>query len=271
MQERDGHEVYEHVTDWYAAPLVGISEPMLDSLLFRVRLKETDLARPGGGADAAAAAGAGGGLSEWPPVSSLVLRVVCEGYDDPNAATALFEARQASAAAPGGGLGGLGATVGGGAIAAFGPPADAPLRVIGQARTRIDRIASAAHAVTQSVLQDKHDGISTMLCTVHAALLSCQVVASRGATEAAPRPTPGSIGIHANMPSVMHDGVGANGAGANGGGANGGGGGRDAAAEGAPGHPTGAVPPPRDVATVASDPRARAADPRAAPVDPRAK
>ena len=29
------------VTEWFAAPLVGISEPMLDSLLFRVRLNDT--------------------------------------------------------------------------------------------------------------------------------------------------------------------------------------------------------------------------------------
>ena len=92
------------------------------------------------------------GLATWPPVSSLVLRVVCEGCDDPNAATALFEARQAGAASPVPQYQQLQApgalpqppspSPNAPAIAAFGPPPDAPLRIIGQARTRIDRISS---------------------------------------------------------------------------------------------------------------------------------
>ena len=63
------------VTEWYAAPLVGISEPILDSLLFRVRLKDTILAAT------AAANGRNGdkareGLESWPPASSIVLKVM---------------------------------------------------------------------------------------------------------------------------------------------------------------------------------------------------
>jgi hypothetical protein len=36
----------QHVTGWYAAPLVGIFEPMLESLLFRVRMKEIEVRTP---------------------------------------------------------------------------------------------------------------------------------------------------------------------------------------------------------------------------------
>ena len=98
-------EVYEHVTEWYAAPLVGIYEPMLQSLLFRVRLKDTELSgqppsaptpppsaasapeqstnnsnssSPSGppSEPASSSGGVESDLAAWPPVSSLVLRRV---------------------------------------------------------------------------------------------------------------------------------------------------------------------------------------------------
>ena len=67
-------------------------------------------------------------------------------------------------------------------IAASGPPLDAPLRVIATARTRIGRFGGVGHAVTQSVLQDRNDGIGILECTCHAASLGVEIVPTSVAT-----------------------------------------------------------------------------------------
>lgn len=77
---------YEYVSRWLAAPLVDVSELLDEALLFRARLRDTPVDEPT--VEAARRVGA-----EWlAPPPSLVLHVVCEGVDDPEAAAMLYEA-----------------------------------------------------------------------------------------------------------------------------------------------------------------------------------
>ena len=153
-----------------------------------------------------------GALAAWPPACPIFLSVVCEGVDDPHAAASLYAATEARRHAHMSAV-----TSEGGAktetmpqqsthsiefdtswldkLAAPCPDAAAEVRMIGKSVCRIAPVRTAAHAVTQSVFKDKHDGVSSLACLVHAAVTSCQVLAPSRQYAIAPATThPSGVG-----------------------------------------------------------------------------
>ena len=147
----------EYVSRWIAAPMAS-AEVLNEALLFRVALEEVALP-----ADSAAR------WVQLPSVPPIVVRVVCEGVEDPEAASAVFELRRRCQSAdfmPIGDGRGV-ADLDDDTLAASIAPSEAtPKRTISQARHRITA-RRPSHVFVQCVLQDKHDGLSALELCVH--------------------------------------------------------------------------------------------------------
>lgn len=184
----------EYVTRWIAAPIAS-SEVLDEALLFRVALEDVPLpgaqstARPPRSPSSSPVGSQGGEPGSSPPGSPMsarrqraapplklpatppmVLRVVCEGVDDRDAASAVYELRRRSQSADfmplADGMNSLDAVDDDALTESMAPSDMTPMRTIAKARSRIGA-GGPSHLFVHLVLQDKYDGLSTLELTIH--------------------------------------------------------------------------------------------------------